>query len=199
MVDNYRFSDSIEQNARCTIRYATTIVEGTNGREFRNINWDKSRRLYTLEITVGTEAFIEVRDAFIAQQGPGYAFKFRDPSDYQLTLESIGIGDGSDAIWPIIKRYTTNYRTITRNILYPDATTLLVYVNGVSTGAYTLSSDGVITFTSPPAASATISVTCEFDTPVRFDEDDFEYIFGVEWREDLGKAQQVKLIEVLDE
>ena len=108
-----------------------------------------------------------------------YPFRFRDWTDYNLTDENVGTGNGVRTEFQITKTYdpglillnTTGGRTYVRNI-FLFANTPVIEVDGVTkvvTTDYTIGTDGVITFTSAPANNKPITCTAEFDIPVRID------------------------------
>ena len=145
--------------------------------------WAKCRGEWDISYSIlGSEemstTFQAILALFRAHFGNLYPFPFKDWGDYQLTNEQIAIGDGSDTTFQIIKTYdpsqvllsTPGSLTYVREIYLPRSG-LVVKVNGVTqtlTTHYTIGSTGIITFVSPPTTGHAITVTGEFDVPVRF-------------------------------
>lgn len=162
--------------------YQNVIQESISGVEQRVQVWAKCRGEWDISYTIlGADemesTFRAVVAMFRAHFGNLHPFPFKDWGDYQLDDELIGVGDGSDTTFQIIKVYdpsqillsTPGVRTYVREIYLPRPG-LVVKVNGVTqtlTTHYTIA-NGVITFVSAPASGHAITVTGEFDVPVRF-------------------------------
>lgn len=108
----------------------------------------------------------------------------------------IGRGDGTQSSFALVKRYGGPEAEQVRRITRPVATSLRVSVNGTATTGFTLEPGGMISFTSPPAAGATIRAGFLFDVPVRFAEDRLE-IAGANFA--AGEAPSVPLIELRED
>lgn len=180
----YRLPPEVEVGMRGGPTFYNVIQEAISGQEQRVQVWAKCRgrwncgySILDTEATSGT--FRAVIALFRAHFGSLYPFPFKDWGDYQLTNERIGTGDGSDLTFQIIKTYdpsqiilnTPGSRTYVRDIYLPRSG-LVVKVNNVTKTIvtdYTIGSTGIITFVSAPANGHAITVTGEFDIPVRFD------------------------------
>lgn len=180
----YRLPPEVEVGMQGGPTFYNVIQEAISGQEQRVRVWAKCRGKWDVgypildaEDTSGT--FREVLALFRAHFGSLHPFPFKDWADYQLTNETIGTGDGSDTTFQIIKTYDPSQlilgspgaRTYVREIYLPRSG-LVVKVNGVTQTLatdYTIGSTGIITFTSPPTNGHAITVTGEFDVPVRFD------------------------------
>jgi uncharacterized protein (TIGR02217 family) len=178
--DDTRLPVDVEVGAKGGPNFKTTTIDLASGREQQNSDWSEFR----LEADVGygiskLEDLQAVRAFFIARRGKGRYFRFRDWQDYTLEDEPIGEGDGATTAFQIIKTYEPGASVpYTRRITRPVGSTVQVFVDGVLktlTTHYTLNADtGVITFLSAPANATVITVTCEFDVPVRFNTDKCE-------------------------
>lgn len=136
---------------------------------------------------------------FYVRRGKAYGFRFKDWVDYQLTAENIGTGNGVLTAFQITKTYTDAGGSYVRNI-YKPVSGIAVYLNGVLqtiTTHYTINlSTGVITFVTPPSAAVAVTVTGEFDVPVRFDTDSLDVT--LQWIE-AGQVQGIPLVELRPE
>lgn len=106
----------------------------------------------------------------------------------------LGTGDGLGATFQLVKRYgedegEAQLRPITR----PRAETLLVSIDGVATGDFTLASGGQVVFGTAPPSGAVLRAGFLFDVPVRFAEDRLD-ITGANFA--AGEAPSVPLIEI---
>jgi len=185
----------IERGAIGGPSFQTTVLEVTSGREQRNVGWEFSR--IEFDVAYGIQEEIDyaiVKEFFYARRGMAHTFRFRDWSDYVVTAGTIGTGDGTTTAFQCVKYYSEGdpgeyVRTITR----PDADTLVVYLNGTPTTAFTLGDLGVINFNSAPGGGVAITADFEFDVPVRFDTDKFNLdleLVGI------GKIGTLPIIEV---
>jgi len=169
-----RFPEDISYGSSGGPAFNTTIITVNSGFEQRNINWAEARATYNVNHAVKTEAQIRsLIDFFRNVRGKAIGFRFKDWTDYQLTNEQIGIGDGVKTAFQITKTYTFGAGTskYIRNITKP-ANTITVFENGIQNATATVdTTTGIITFGTPPAAGVIVTVTCDFDVPVRFDID----------------------------
>ena len=93
----------------------TDIVNLSNGREQRNQRWRDSRRSYDVGTGVKSIADLyQVLEFFEARGGQLYGFRFRDPVDcascapgssISATDQVLGIGNGTEAVFPLVKTY----------------------------------------------------------------------------------------------
>jgi uncharacterized protein (TIGR02217 family) len=180
----YRLPPEVEIGMQGGPTFYNVIQESISGQEQRVQVWAKCRGKWEcgfsiLDSTQTSGTFRAVIALYRAHLGSLYPFPFKDWGDYQLTAENIGTGDGADTTFQIIKTYdpsqiilaTPGSRTYVRDIYLPRSG-LVVKVNGVTktlTSDYTISATGLITFGSAPANGHAITVTGEFDVPVRFD------------------------------
>jgi uncharacterized protein (TIGR02217 family) len=181
--DTTRFPDDIAYGSSGGPGFKTFVFEGHSGVEQRNQAWTLARGTWDVSYGIRDKVDMDtVRAFFHAHRGKLIGFRFKDWGDFTLTDENIGTGDGADATWQIIYTYSqgptaNNYvRTITKIV----AATVTVEVNGTpvteGTGATEVAVDydtGILTFgaSAIPASGLAITVTLEFDVPVRFDTD----------------------------
>lgn len=196
---NVRLPVDVEQGAQGGPGFKTTILMLSSGFEQRNIEWARQRGDWDVSYGVRTkEDLDEVVAFFHVRRGRAYGFRFKDWSDFEITAQAIGTGDGVNAAFQVLKRYTSGSDTFDRKITRLVMGTLSVFVNGVlktETTHYTVDLEtGIITFTGGniPAAAAVVSVTCEFDIPVRFDIDKLNV--KMYWEE----AMEVPSIPILE-
>lgn len=174
-----RFPEDISYGSSGGPMFKTYIYEGFSGVEQRNVTWSEAKHRYEASHGIKNKADMETLRAFFYNaRGRGYGFRFKDWSDYELVDENIGTGDGVTDTFSITKTYTTGAYSYVRRIFKPIASGFSLKVNGVTqTGGgvdYTLdTTTGVITFEalSIPAIGEDVTVTGEFDVPVRFDID----------------------------
>lgn len=170
--------EDIEVGAHGGPSFSTTIISMSSGSEQRNIDWARQRMKWDVSWGISSlDDLEEVRDFFYARRGRGYGFRFKDWTDFEIDQGQIGIGDNTTTDFQIVKVYDpSGTLPFSRKITRPVLATLQVYVDGVLqtlTTHYTVSTNGLISFVSPPGDTLVIRVTVEFDVPVRFDSDEF--------------------------
>lgn len=168
-----RFPDDISYGSGGGPEFSTDIIITQGGFEKRNSNWANARARYNVAHGVKTEAQLAELIAFFrARKGRAHGFRFKDWTDYQITGQVIGIGNGTQTTFQLIKDYTSS-NTETRTILKPVSGTVNIYIDAVlqTSGVTVDVTTGIVTFSSAPSADVIISADAEFDVPVRFDTD----------------------------
>lgn len=166
--------------------FKTFVFESHSGIEQRNINWNKPRARYNVSHAIKDNADMEtIRNFFYIMQGRATGFRYKDWTDYTMTDNQIGIGDSTDAgatgtaAFKINKRYVVGSNVYLRRIFKIVASTYTVKVDAVvqtegGGNDYTIDiNTGTVTFNagSIPTTGQVITITCEFDIPVRFNVD----------------------------
>lgn len=165
----------------------TEIVELASGHEERNTPWAHSRRRFNAGYGIKTRDDLHRVIAFFeARRGRLHGFRFKDHSDFKSCLpgqtveatdQQIGVGDGTDDTFQLVRSYESGAETYTRMISKPVASSVRVAVDGEEqtyTSDFTVDAQtGQVTFSflSIPAAGAVVTAGYEFDVPVRFDVD----------------------------
>lgn len=182
-----RLDENVEQGAQGGPSFMTTVLQLAGGQEKRNIEWERARQEWDISFGIQSPEELEsVKNLYYIVFGRAIGFRFKDWSDYQigdpvgynpaLAQTILPITD-STTVYQITRDYTFSGFTYPRNVTRPVTGTLKVYSNGsILTSGVDYTADfttGLITFASTPGG-ATISVSCEFDVPVRFDSDAFK-------------------------
>lgn len=171
------------------------ILQLANGTEVRNAKTKHSRRQYNAVAGLKTqEQAFEILQFYEARFGPLYGFRFRDPLDW-VADNIIGIGDGDETEFQLIKIYGSGPNTYIRRITKPVEGTVVVKVEGVETPISVNNQTGKIQISTPPNPGAEISARFEFDVPVRFASDRLDIVL-----DDFGatQIQDIPLIEILE-
>ena len=179
-----RFPTSLSFGSAGGPERRTEIVSLANGFEERNTPWSHSRRRY--DAGVGMRSLDDVGTLiafFEARRGQLFAFRWKDWSDFKSCRASatpdfedqaLGIGDGSQTAFQLIKSYASGDEEYVRPIRKPVAGTIRVGLGGEELMPQNFSVDhstGVIAFSEAPLAGLDITAGFEFDVPVRFDTD----------------------------
>lgn len=194
-----RFPTRISYGAVGGPRFSTTIQILNSGHEQRNINWANARREYSVDISPSRgQEWDQILSFFHARRGRAYGFRLKDFSDFKLKDGIIGVGDGIQQDFQIIKLYQDDEGLApgyTRPLQKIVSGSVMVSLNEVAQfGNWTVDDNtGEIHFSTPPVEGASIAVSCEFDVPVRFDTDLMEAAIP---GPDIHHWQSVKLVEI---
>jgi uncharacterized protein (TIGR02217 family) len=199
-----RLPEDIERGAKGGPGYKTTVLPLSGGREKRNIEWSRSRGKWDVGYGLQSKTLlVTIIDFFHSMEGRAHSFPFKDWSDYEIgvdatdTYQEVGIGDGAEQNFQIVRRYTTGGVTKDRIIEKPRATVRVFLGAAEQFSGFTVNaSTGIINFTSPPGGAVSVGVICEFDCPVRFDTDDLSVVMEVY---NAGMIPSIPLIEVRGE
>lgn len=201
-----------------TPKLNTIVQTATSGKTTRAQLW--SNPVWTFKLTWdaikdlnATPADIDLlMDFFLSRAGSFDTFLFTDPSDFSVTTQNFGTGDGSTTSFQLTRNLATGFPESIQNINGNPS----IFVNGVlqngpsnhtfdatpfdsvpfDTAAsvaptYTISSTGVITFNTAPGPNLPLTWTGSFYYRVRFKNDlqEFEQFVSNFW-----SAKSVELI-----
>lgn len=185
-VESPRFPEDISEGSQGGPNFKTYIFEGSDGSEQATIAWAKARATYDVGYGIRDKEDMDVvRAFFYNMRGRAIGFRYKDWADYQLTDEVIGTGDGVENTFLVTKTYTAGNPYV-RRIMKLVSGTAVVKVNGVTIpqGSGDLfvtvnNNTGTLTFGALviPAAAQPVTISCEFDVPVRFDTDQLASAF----------------------
>lgn len=175
-----RLSDLVAYNFRVIPAYRTNVVPMDNGKEFREITRSRAKReFHAIYNKFTTATYALLLACFHACAGSGLSFRLRDWTDYQVVGGSLGTTPGANSNpVQLVKVYTMGPQSRTRTIVKPVAGTVTVYqADGGGTPvakAGTIdTTTGLFTPTTAWTASRALTADFEFDTPVRFKDDEF--------------------------
>lgn len=110
---------------------------------------------------------------FNSKKGKFIRWKYLDPSDYKVTNQPFGTGDGSTRQFQLLRSYSYAGQENTEPV-YAVRGTPILYLNGVKTTAFTMGSYGNITMNVAPPENAILTWTGEYYFLCRFDQDDID-------------------------
>lgn len=157
-------------------KFLTHLTVVKSGNEQRNQCWSQAIGVWALDVPSfdATQQAAFQRFFRSVAMGRTHGFRFRDPLPGEAvgTAEVLGSGDGTQTVFPLVKRYTLGGFAHVRTITKPVVGSVVPAVNGVDTGAFTIdTTTGLLTFTSAPASGTVVSASFAFEVPVRFDFD----------------------------
>lgn len=175
-IDTPRFPDTVSIGAGGGPVFQTDVFTGYSGIEQRAVKMRRPRHKYKVALGTRVDADMTVaRDFFFTVGGKNTGFRFKDWSDYRIVDGTIGTGNGVLTVFNIIKTYAAGSLTFDRRIYKPVGSSLTLKDNGTlkveDTDFFVNYSTGVITFAVAPVNTHVLTVTCDFDVPVRLDVD----------------------------
>jgi len=185
-----QFPTDISYGSRGGPSFSTSIIKVDSGTEERVSRWATPHYLYDASYGVKFRSQMVALVAFYnARAGAAHSFRYKDFADYASTANGrvptasdpagsavtetdvqLGIGDGVETDFQLVKRYTSGATTQLRQITKPVSGTVLVSLDNVNqTSGWTVNLlTGVVTFTSAPSAAVVVKAGFQFDVPVRF-------------------------------
>jgi uncharacterized protein (TIGR02217 family) len=168
--------------ARRTPAHSTTSQVAWSGKDSRRKNWTYPKHRYELTFDfLRSDSLAEWQTLvgfFNKVGGSATAFKFLDPDDNAATAQQIGVGNGVDTQFQLV-------RTL-GGYVEPVFSPISPVVSGA--GLYSVNAAGLVTFNLPPTIGAALTWTGFFYWLCRFDEDEltFEKFNSTMWT--VGKA-----------
>lgn len=204
--DDIAFPLALARGSQGGPEFSTAIVETASGREQRNQNRAAARLRFNaargLRSAADRDALL---DFFYARRGRARAFPLRDWADYKsgpasqavtATDQLLGLGDGVQRRFALVKRYGSGATGYLRRITLPQADSLRVALDGVEvTDGWSVARLAAeLVFDTAPPAGVAVTAGFHFDVPVRFDSDRLE----VSWLAPGGhEVPEVPLVEVI--
>jgi uncharacterized protein (TIGR02217 family) len=177
--------------------WKTDISETVSGLETRISYWSYPVWRYGISFSVlRDDAMNELWTLigfFNRHFGSWDSWLFRDPDDYMVVGEVMGVGTGTQTAYQLIRSkggYTEP--------VYSPSTNVAIKVNNVAVTQgvhYSLSPTGHVNFFSPPADNVLITWSGEFYWRCRFEDDsvDFEKFANRIWESQEVKFRSIKL------
>lgn len=184
----------------------TEVVTLASGFERRSSPWALGRRHYLIGANLKSLAdMAELTAFFEARRGRLFGFRFRDFADFAscgpggtpaATDQTLGIGDGIQTAFQLVKRYGDAESAVERPIAKPVLSSVRVAVGAMVLPEAAFATDattGLVTLGAPPGPGVVITAGFLFDTPVRFDTDRLEMTLE---SFNAGRMAAIPLIEI---
>ncbi len=169
-----RFPDDISFETSGGPTFVTDIIESGSGYERRNTVRNTALRVFKVKNSIKSASQVKrLLDFFVARRGKSAGFRFKDWSDYSVTNQVIGFGDGITSKFKFIKVYGNDSDSYIRDIQKLVTGTVTVYLDNIVSNTATVDHEnGFVTFLLPVPSGVAISADFEFDIPARFDVDE---------------------------
>jgi len=194
-----RFPECVSFGSQGGPGFKTSVFTFDSGFTALEVQWDRIRARYTATFENATpEDITEIEVFFYGMRGRALGFRYKDWSDYQITNQNMGVGDGITTTFQIFKRYESGGHVFDRTIKKTVFFTANISMDGsqlLEGSDYDiLHTRGQIVFSNPPANGSVVVVNyIEYDVPVRFDTDRLEVAY-----DDFHQLNlDVELIEIL--
>lgn len=201
--DDVLYPFALGKSASAQPEFSTSVKVMASGHERRNSLWSDARMQYDVGPGIRSEEELsELIGFFRARRGAARGFRITDPFDFSsngmtgtptVGDQLLGIGDGLNADFRLVKNYGDGSAPQVRSITRPQAGSILVSVDGQPSVNWTLETGGIIRFATAPANGAEVRAGFKFDVPVRFAEDRID-ISGISFA--AGEAPSIPLIEI---
>ena len=195
--------------------FATLVAEHVSGREVRDPQYVNP--IWNFEITfsgldsgavdrgLGAASLQTLMGFYLQMQGQYGSFLFYDPTDFQVSAQAFGTGDGVTTTFQLARSLGGFLEPIVAPLVasgtiafgggQPSVSAAAPVITAagatVSASNYSISSPGgIVTFTTAPASGAALAWSGSYAFLCRFDADDmdFEQFMAAIWR-----AESVKL------
>jgi uncharacterized protein (TIGR02217 family) len=155
--------------------WSTQVAESVSGRERRRQVWSYPRWRFQVSYEfLRDNATVDELDKLVvffnAAAGMYADFGYLDPYDNVATAMPFGTGNGTTTQFQITRTTTAGGISFTEP-LYAFTANPIIYRNGVATTAFTIS-NGLVTFTTAPAAGVALTWTGNYMFLCRFDQDE---------------------------
>lgn len=203
-----RFPLDVARGGRGGPEWRTDIVTLGSGAEHRNARWGHSRRRYDAGYGIKTLDELHTVLAFFEERrGRLHGFRWHDRIDCHsgapqqqpvFSDQQIGVGDGVEKAFQLIKRYGAGFAPYTRKIVKVVGGSVKVGISGIELSPEAFSVDvntGMVTLASAPLSGANVTAGFAFDVPVRFDTDALDVDLAAF---SAGVIPTIPLIEILD-
>lgn len=169
---NVFFPVEMDYGSSVSVEWNNKQFDVDNGARTVNQIWEYPKQVYRITANnLCDEDYNKILALFYNMKGSVDSFNIKDPYEFILANETLGTGDGTITQFQIYKTYTEQGLSYKRKIQQMDSTTLLVEVNAVpkTLGVDYTISNGIITFTTAPAAGESVVLAGgEFYVPVYF-------------------------------
>lgn len=185
MFFEHRLFENVSRGVTGGPGFRTIVDEAPSGHEARLEEWEVEIGEWDIAYKIRTPADMAlIRRLFRVSRGRAIGFRYKDWTDFtsnnsddisahEPVDQPIGIGDGANKTFQLVKVYTYESESVTRTIKKPVAGTVRVARDTVEdmAGWSVDTVTGIVTYVTAPAAAVVVTAGFEFDVPVRFDTD----------------------------
>lgn len=181
-----------------TPSFVTRTHRAVSGRELRASFqqyplWTFSLAYEVLRDTPADPELETLVGFFLARQGSFDSFLYADPSDSSVTDMGFGTGNGVATQYQLTRTYGAGGHAFAEPTQNVSALSNIkkAGVTQTPTTHYSVSSTGLVTFTTPPASGAALTWTGTYYHRVRFVQDSSEFS---QFLKDLWEAKKIEFV-----
>ena len=168
-----------------TITRRSAKVTALSGDIYTSEKWAFDRRSFRAGYAPRTLQDLEEITNFWRVVRCVHTFRVKDPFDYKSSSvddptsnadQTIGVGDGAETIFQLVKRYSFGAEIYDHPIYAPVSGTVTIAFDGVNqaSGWSVSTSTGEVTFTVAPANAVVITAGYEYDIKCQFEDEEIE-------------------------
>ena len=190
-----RFPTDISIGMRGGPEFSTNVILSMSGHEYRNINWLDAKNRYQISKSITNPEDLEkILSFFRHSMGQGIGFRFKDHADFRVTNQLLYTADGKSKTFQMFKTYKLGKNIYRRKISKPVRGSVKIVPSITAKQNYIVDyTSGLITFGEILPEGCNITVSFEFDVPVRFGSD---YLELVNNHGDIYSIEKLELIEL---
>lgn len=178
--------------------FTTSCATSMSGREARSSDSQIARRRYLLKgCRLSQSQFNTFNSFFIARAGKRFSFRLKDYFDFVVEKQIIATGDDVETMFQLQKLYQDDFVPYLRTITKPKINTVKLWKNNneeIFPQEIDLNT-GIVKLSRPVPQGEQLVASFEFDVPVRFANDSFEYSFNQDGTISLNNAELVEVLE----
>ena len=177
-------------NSTKTIKWETKVIKSASGKRKAMTSVAYPEIEIECPLVGLTQQQVETVGGFVcARRGMLEPFLWKDPEEYKVTKQQIGIGNGAKSEYQLFRSFGVFTVPVTDVV----ANTLTVYINNVATTAYTLEEGGIVKFSGTPQTGKVISASFEYYWRVALADDgltsEVQYL-------DINKISALRMVTV---
>lgn len=204
-----RFPEDISLGSGGGPSWRIDSVQDGAGNETNVLVWSDPLRTYNIaEVIKFDYQIAELYDFWYQHRGPLIGFRLKDWSDYftwdfaaqqspmPVAPGILGVGDGANKDFQLVKRYGTGATEYIRTIKTPRITgatvaPFKVFFDSVEqVSGWTIDeATGLLSFSSAPSVDVIVQAEFEFDVPVHFTQNNISTIFRAFVLQDVPNLQ----------
>ena len=194
---NINLPNFVEIFAIGVSEFSTSCATSMSGREIRSSDQKIPRRKYTLkECKLSVTQFESFNSFFIARCGQRYGFRLKDYCDFSAIKQSINPCHNLRNIFQLSKTYEDNVTPHIRKITKPKISTIKLSINDKEIVPQHIDANlGIVTLNNSLEISQELIASFEFDVPVRFAIDSFQYNLNTNGTISLNNIEIIEVIE----
>lgn len=160
--------------------FKTRVQKSVSGREIRLAFM--SSPMYTFKMsynvlrqTTGYNELKTIGGFFLSRMGSFDSFLYQDPTDYTITDQLFGVGDGVTKDFQLVRGYGVSGSNFVEMVQNINGTPTIKKAGVVQSTGWSVNSTGMVSFSVAPASGQQLTWSGQFYYRVRFNNDVAEF------------------------